>query len=261
MIKIYTLFSGSSGNCTLMSTGETNILIDAGVSCARILAALKNVGISPSEIDGILITHEHRDHILGAGAISRKYNIPLYASAETLEETVKITGDIYERNLRAVEPKKAFEIREFAVCPFSISHDAVNPFGYSVLYENKKYTVATDIGNITESLLKSVCKSDVILLEANHDVNMLKNGKYPYYLKKRILSNVGHLSNDNAAWLATQLAKWGTEKIALGHLSRENNTPETAYKSVFNMLSENGISVGNDVELFVAPPNEILEIN
>ena len=261
MIDFYTLFSSSSGNSSLITNGRTNILIDAGVSCSKINTALGEIGLSPNEIDAVLLTHEHRDHISGAGVISRKYNVPLYASEETLTETVKITGDVYDRNLRIVKPKEVFEIRDFAVCPFSIPHDAKNPMGFSIMCDNKKYTVATDIGNITETFLKSLCKSDCVLLESNHDVDMLKNGKYPYYLKKRILSNVGHLSNDNAAWVATQLAKWGTKNITLGHLSKENNTPEFAYECSFKMLTQNGASVGEDVVLKVAPPSGIHKIN
>lgn len=260
MIKFYTLFSSSSGNSTLISTGETNVLIDAGVSAARLTVALKEVGLSPNELDGILITHEHRDHISGVGALSRKYNIPLYSNTKTLEETVKIVGDVYDHNLIEVEPKKMFEIREFAVCPFSIAHDAVSPMGYSIFCDNKKYTVATDIGHITESLLKSICKSDAVLIESNHDVNMLKAGGYPYYLKKRILGDFGHLSNDKASWLATQLAKWGTKNIILGHLSKENNTYDAAYSSTYNMLTNNGIEVGKDVILKVASPNHTVEV-
>ena len=260
MIKFYTLFSSSSGNSTLISTGETNILIDAGVSASRLCTALKDVGISPNELDGILITHEHRDHIFGAGVMSRKYNIPLYSNAKTLSETVKIAGDVYEHNLREIEAKKFFDIREFSICPFSISHDGVSPMGYSVFYENRKLTVATDIGCITQSLLKSICKSDAVLLESNHDIKMLNNGSYPYYLKKRILSDVGHLSNEKASWLATQLAKWGTKNIILGHLSKENNTYDIAYDTTYNMLTNNGFEVGKDVNLKIALPNQTVEI-
>jgi phosphoribosyl 1,2-cyclic phosphodiesterase len=260
MIKFYTLFSSSSGNSSLLSTGETNILIDAGVSASKICASLKDVGILPNELDGILITHEHRDHILGAGALARKYNIPLYSNCKTLLETVKITGDVYEHNLREVEAKKFFDIRQFSICPFSISHDGVSPMGYSIFYDNKKYTVATDVGCITESLLKSVCKSDAVLLESNHDIKMLNNGKYPYYLKKRILGDYGHLSNDKASWLSTQLAKWGTKNIILGHLSKENNTYDIAYNTTYNMLKDNGIEVGKDVNLKIALPNQTVEI-
>lgn len=260
MIKFYTLFSSSSGNSTLLTTGETNILIDAGVSASKICASLKDIGISPHELDGILITHEHRDHITGAGAMSRKYNIPLYSHTKTLLETVKITGDVYDHNLREIEPKKFFDIREFSICPFSISHDAVSPMGYSIFFENQKFTVATDIGCITESLLKSICKSDAVLLESNHDIKMLNNGSYPYYLKKRILSDVGHLSNEKASWLATQLAKWGTKNIVLGHLSKENNTYDVAYDTTHNMLTNNGFEVGKDVNLKIALPNQTVEI-
>ena len=260
MIKFYTLYSSSSGNATLISTGETNVLVDAGVSMLRISTSLKEVGLYPNELDAILITHEHRDHICGAGALSRKYNIPLYSNEKTLKETVKIVGDVYEHNLKKVEAKKFFEIREFSICPFSISHDAISPMGYSIFYKNKKYTVATDIGHITDSLLKSLCKSDTVLLESNHDIKMLNEGNYPYHLKKRILSDTGHLSNDKASWLVTQLAKWGTKNIILGHLSKENNTYEKAYNASYSMLTSNGFKVNDDVNLKIALPNETVEV-
>lgn len=258
MIRFITLFSGSSGNSTLISGRETNILIDAGVSCAKICASLSELGISPNELDAVLITHEHSDHVNGVRVLSKKFNIPVYATEKTLG--AMNLYDVYAHNQRAVKSGERFEIREFEIFPFSIPHDAADPVGYSVLAENKRYTVATDLGHINERLLKCLCKSEVVLLESNHDVEMLKNGRYSYPLKKRILSDSGHLSNENAAWTATQLAMWGTGKIILGHLSNENNTPSLAYEASHSMLCKNGAQIGGDVILKVAPRSGILEI-
>ena len=262
MIRFITLFSGSSGNATLISGNDTNILIDAGVSCAKICSALSELGISPNEIDAILITHEHSDHICGVRVLSKKFNIPIFATEKTLDEMNKarVLHDIFPHNLRPIKSGESFEIREFEIFPFSIPHDAADPVGYSILAENKRYTVATDLGHINERLLKCLCKSEVVLLESNHDVEMLKNGRYAYPLKKRILSDFGHLSNENAAWTATQLAMWGTGKIILGHLSNENNTPSLAYEATHDMLAKNGAQIGGDVILKVAPRSGILEI-
>lgn len=258
MIRFITLFSGSSGNATLITGNDTNILIDAGVSCAKICDAVCQIGLSPKNLDAILITHEHSDHISGARVLSKKFNIPVYATEKTLD-AINLY-DVYEHNLRAVKPGEVFGIREFEIFPFSIPHDAADPVGYSVLAENKRYTVATDLGHINEKLLKCLYRSDTVLLESNHDVEMLKNGRYSYPLKKRILSALGHLSNDNAAWAATQLAMWGTCKIVLGHLSSENNTPSLAYEAAHDMLCKNGAQIGGDVILKVAPRSGILEI-
>lgn len=250
MIRFITLFSGSSGNSTLISGNDTNILIDAGVSCAKICSELSNVGISPDNIDAILITHEHTDHTSGARVLSKKFNIPVYGTEKTLDSMNLY--DVYQSNIRCISQGQVFGIREFEIFPFAIPHDAKNPVGYSVLADNKKYSIATDIGHINEKLLKCLYKSDTVLLEANHDVDMLKGGKYSYPLKKRILGDLGHLSNENAAWTATQLAKWGTKKIILGHLSNENNTPDLAYNCSYNMLTKNDADVGGDVILKVA---------
>ncbi len=260
MIRFFTLFSGSSGNCALVTAGTTNFLIDAGVSCARICTALKQLGIGPSELDGVLITHEHTDHISGAGVLSRKFNIPLYSSEKTLAQTYRLVGGVYEHNLRCIQPGVPFSLRDFDIYPFSIPHDAADPVGYSMASGGRRLTVATDLGHITDALLKGICKSDAAVIESNHDVEMLKKGKYPYFLKKRILGDLGHLSNEKAAWLATQLAKWGTQKIVLAHLSKENNLPGLAYQTTERMFVKNGIREGRDVLLKVAPRSDILEI-
>jgi len=260
MNKLTTLFSSSSGNCVLISDGSTNILVDAGVSSNRIIMALSDVNLDICEIDAILITHEHTDHIKGIGVLSRNYNIPVYANNKTMSATIMQIGDLHDRNIKIIESGKPFNIRDIEVFPFSIPHDAVAPMGYTVRTEYGIMSVATDTGQITGSMLNNMSKSDTVLIEANHDVQMLKCGKYPYPLKKRILSDLGHLSNDNAAWLATQLAIWGTKKIMLGHLSEHNNTEQKAFDAAKKLLEQNNIKVGSDVLLKVAQKNSICMI-
>ncbi len=260
MSKLTTLASSSSGNSVLISEANTNILVDAGISISRIVSALDEVNTDICEIDGILVTHEHTDHIKSVGMLSRKYNIPIYANAPTMEKIISQVGDTYDRNIRIIENGKKFEIRDFSITPFGIPHDAVSPVGYRFEGDSGIISIATDTGHITKSMLTNMAKSDCVLIEANHDVEMLKNGKYPYPLKKRILSENGHLSNDNAAWLSTQLAIWGTKKIVLGHLSEQNNTPEKAFDTAKAMLENNKIKVGSDVILKVASKNSVCQM-
>lgn len=257
MIKFATLFSSSSGNCTLISNDDTNILIDAGVSASKISKALSDINMDICEIDAIVVTHEHTDHIKGIGVLSRSNNIPVYANVLTMNSIANAVGGLHEHHKRIIESAKSFEIRSMSITPFSIPHDAVMPMGYTVDTGSCKVSVATDTGHITKSMLINMSQSEAVLIESNHDVDMLKNGKYPYMLKKRILSDDGHLSNDNAAWLATQLALWGTKKIILGHLSDKNNTPEKAYSAASKMLADNNIKVDSDVILKVASKNQI----
>ena len=257
MIRFATLFSSSSGNCTLISNDDTNILVDAGVSASKIDKALAEIGIDICELDGIVVTHEHIDHIRSIGVLSRGNNIPVYANGPTMDIIANTVGDLHEHNKRIIECSKSFEIRSMNITPFPIPHDATSPMGYTIDTGNCKVSVATDTGHITKSMLVNMSKSEAVLIEANHDVDMIKNGKYPYMLKKRILSDDGHLSNDNAAWLDTQLALWGTKKIILGHLSDKNNTPEKAYGAAVKKLEENDIKVNSDVILKVASKNQI----
>lgn len=260
MNRVTTLFSSSSGNSSLISDGNTNILVDAGVSSSRIIKALSDINMDICEIDAILVTHEHSDHIKGIGILSRNYNIPVYANSDTMSAMLCQIGDLYDRNIKVVECAKPFEIRDVVITPFAIPHDAVSPMGYCIKTTDGIVSVATDTGHITKSMLANMAKSDTVLIEANHDVDMLANGKYPYHLKKRILSDDGHLSNQNAAWLATQLAIWGTKKIILGHLSEHNNTEQKAYDTVKELLEKNNFKIGTDVLLKVASKNSICQL-
>lgn len=249
------LISGSSGNASLIKVKNTTILVDCGLSAKRLVDLLNKIDISPDSINALLITHEHSDHVTGAGIISRRFDIPIYATEKT--HNVLNIGPVKEHNIKIITPDTKFEIGDFAINPFNISHDAANPVGYSFDDGSLKYSVLTDTGIITDSILKAVSGSDYIMLEANHDVDMLMYGAYPFNLKKRIASDIGHMSNDYAAQVAVKLLESNSKNIMLSHLSNNNNTPEIAYKTVESVLLKHGAKIGSDVNLSVANRYEV----
>jgi len=252
MVRFCSLFSGSSGNCIFVSDEKTRILIDVGLSGVRIIEALNSIGESPSDISAILITHEHSDHTKGVGILSRKFNIPIYANNGTWGGMRRELGKLNPDNIKVFDTNIEFMVGDIGVKPFTIPHDAAEPVGYSFHIGNKKVTSATDIGHMNNTLLGELKNSDLLLLESNHDIEMLKVGPYPYYLKQRILSNHGHLCNEMAGKVVSYLAEQGTKRFVLGHLSKENNFPELAYQTSLNALVEKGIEVGREVTLEVA---------
>lgn len=250
MLSFLSLISGSSGNAAFISDGKTNLLIDCGMSGRRLKEALASIDVSTEDLSAILVTHEHTDHTKGVGVVARRYGIPVYATAGTLQ--CMDTGKIDPALLNTVTADTELEIGSIGIRPFTIPHDAAEPVGYSFFIDQKKYTLATDIGHINEYLMTQLQGSHMILLESNHDIDMLKTGSYPYYLKQRILGSRGHLSNDAASQIIPDLVKSGTEHIMLGHLSRENNLPEIAKLTSQNVLDACGIHAGTDVTLTVA---------
>ncbi|MDL2238284.1 MBL fold metallo-hydrolase [Christensenellaceae bacterium OttesenSCG-928-K19] len=250
-LRIAPLFSGSKGNCILVGTERANILIDAGYSCIRIETELKKVDASLADVNGILVTHEHTDHIAGVGVISRKYDIPVYANEQTWQAMANRTGEIAQKNIRIID-ENDFYIEDLCIQPYEISHDAACPFGYSVTSAGKKVSIMTDLGKVTEKIMQYVEGSNIVLLESNHDVEMLKCGPYPYQLKRRILSTQGHLSNDDAAQTALRLALSGVRGILLGHLSEHNNDYELARLTVCSFLEQNGVIAGRHVAVGMA---------
>ena len=250
-LSIAPLFSGSKGNCIFIGSKKANILVDAGYYCKRVEKELKKIDKEASEIDGILVTHEHSDHIAGVGVMSRKYDIPVYANEATWMAMVEKIGKVEQKNIRVID-EQDFYIKDICVQPYEISHDAARPFGYSLSSGGKKISVATDLGTMTPSIMERIKDSNIVLLESNHDVEMLKCGPYPYPLKRRILSSSGHLSNDDAAITAFELAVAGVRGILLGHLSEKNNFYELAYQTVINHLSQNGVTAGKHVAVGIA---------
>lgn len=260
MTKFLSLYSSSSGNSILISNDDTNILIDAGVSASKICASLDEAGISPREIDAIFVTHEHSDHISGIRVLAKKYNISVFALSSTMEYILRNAPDIPAGCPHIITASNVYDIRSMRIKAFVTPHDSTSSVGYVIESDGKRHAVATDTGSITKAMLSSLAGCEAVVIEANHDVDMLRCGPYPYALKKRILSDDGHLSNDRCAWLATQLAIWGTKRILLGHLSEQNNTPQKAFECVSKTLEDNGFKIGSDVILKVAPKDEICYI-
>ncbi len=246
------LYSGSSGNSIFIASKETKILVDAGLTGKSIISALENIGEQPQDLQGILITHEHSDHIKGAGILSRKFNLPIYANEKTWIAMEKSLGKIDPKHIKIID--KDFMVGDLDVSSFRVPHDAVACRGYTVSHGGKKISVATDMGVFTEEIKRNIMDSDLVLLESNHDVEMLKFGPYPYPLKCRVLSEVGHLSNVDAGKAILEIFGSGSKKIILGHLSGTNNVPELAFKTVENILLEKNLKLGKglDIELKLA---------
>lgn len=242
MFKFCSLKSGSSGNCYYIQSENVKILIDAGMNGKTTESLLKSVGFEAFGLDAILITHEHRDHISGAGVLSRRYDIPIFANSPTWNAMARQMGKISEKNRIQFVTNKEFAIGDITVLPYIKSHDAAEPVMFCLKHGGHKISVMTDLGYISKGVARSVMDSDILVLESNHDVDMLVNGGYPYYLKKRILSNIGHLSNETAGRFLVKMSKMRScGKVFLGHLSHNNNTPELAYSTVDTLLKENGI--------------------
>ena len=253
--------SGSNGNCVYAGSGDTHILFDAGMSGKRVQSSLRLINVDPEKINAIFITHEHRDHISGAGILSRRYNIPLYATKKTWAamDRETVLGPVARHNKKTVYYDNAYTVGEIVVKPFEISHDAAEPAGYSFFSGDYKVSIATDMGRATDNVKKQLYDSDVLLLESNHDLDMLKNGSYPWPLKKRILSDTGHLSNVGCGVLITEIMSKRLKYVYLGHLSDENNRPYIAMDTVTGILEANNIFPGKDLQLFLADRGQISE--
>lgn len=252
MFRFCSLFSGSNGNSLFVTDGETRILIDAGVSGIRIIRALDSIGEDPAGIDALLVTHEHRDHSSSVGIIERRLKIPVYATKGTWHVMRNMIGSVNEANVCYLTPGEEFNIGNITVRPFRIPHDATDPVGYSFMCKDKKMTIATDIGHMNMELLENIRNSSLLMLESNHDLEMLENGLYPYVLKRRIKSDHGHLCNSAAGETIALLAAEGVRKFVIGHLSGENNRPDIALSTVGACIEAIGLKPGIDVELYIA---------
>lgn len=252
MMKLVSLFSGSSGNASFLSCGNTKLLVDAGLSGKRVESALIEAGEDPSTLSAILITHEHSDHTASAGILARRFKVPVFATAGTWQAMQHIIGKLKPEQRCVIKAEEGFVIGELNVMPFAIPHDAAEPVGYSFLHGSRKVTIATDIGHMNETLLMHLHKSDIILLESNHDIDMLKAGSYPWPLKQRILSDHGHLCNELAGKTIAYLAENGTRCFLLGHLSQENNFPELAWQTVVNALADKQFHLDETLTVEVA---------
>lgn len=251
-MQICTLASSSSGNCAIVSHEGTHILIDAGISMRRIMKSLAELDLKPNDLSGILITHEHSDHIGGIKMMSKHYEIPIYASEGVAEALCAMLPETAEQ-IAFFKAGYEFELGYITVRSFLTPHDTPESVGYRLHGGSHSISFVTDLGCVTKEIMHAVTGADLAVIEANHDIDLLKNGTYPYFLKKRILANRGHLSNVDSGKLARELITSGTKRVILAHLSRENNTPGLAYDTVSSALEDAGAFMGSDFHLHVAP--------
>lgn len=250
MLTVHSIASGSEGNSLLVSAGGTHILVDAGISARRITAALLSLGLTPGDIAGVLVTHEHSDHTAGLATLTKQYRLPLYASGGTagaLCAKIPHAADV----LHLLPRQGVLTLGDVQVTVFPTSHDAAESIDFRFDCGGAALGVLTDTGCVTPEAEQALQGVDLLVLESNHDEDWLLSGPYPYYLKQRILGNRGHLSNDAAAALAQRMASAGTRQFVLAHLSRENNTPERARQTMARALA------GLDVSVTVAPRAEL----
>jgi phosphoribosyl 1,2-cyclic phosphodiesterase len=255
-MKICTLSSSSSGNCTLVSHGETHILVDAGISMRRTGYSLKSLDIDFPDLSGIIVTHEHSDHICGLKMISKYHKVPIYAPegvGDILAELVPEAAD----HILHIKSGVEIEINDISIKGFKTPHDTPESFGYRITAGGRSLVFATDLGHVSEEVLSVALGADFAVIEANHDTDMLWNGPYPYFLKKRVTAKHGHLSNADCSEFARLLVQSGTRHITLAHLSRTNNTPARALKAVKRTLLQSGAMPGKDVYVNVAPASDI----
>lgn len=253
-MRMASIASGSSGNSIYIGSDQTHILIDAGISNKRIECGLRELGIEADELSALLITHEHSDHIKGLKVFLKKHRIPVYASPGSLDEIRRMgLAEGFEKLLVPISPECRTRIGDLTIKPFRIDHDAREPFAYRVSTGGKAVAVATDLGHYDEEVVEHLRNLDAVLVEANHDIRMLEAGPYPYHLKRRILSDFGHLSNESAGKLLCRIFHQGLKKIFLGHLSSENNYPSLAYEAVkCELCLLTGLSSGGEIPIEVA---------
>ncbi|MDD6189539.1 MAG: MBL fold metallo-hydrolase [Clostridiales bacterium] len=254
-MQIQSFASGSGGNCALVSGGGKYILVDAGISLRRIKACLAQRGLNLCDISAVLLTHEHGDHVGALPMIEKYTDIPVITSGGTARNVMD-KGKVSGKNFIIIEAGAVMDVGGIAVRSFATSHDAAESLGYVFELGYEKIAAVTDLGRVTTEVRSAVSGATAVLLEANHDVDMLRAGSYPYQLQQRILGPCGHLSNEASGRFALELSEQGAKHILLAHLSKENNTPRLAYKTVADILINGGVEPGS-LRLNVAPPDEM----
>ena len=254
-MELRTLASGSSGNCTLLSHEGAHLLIDCGISCRRITTSLTACGVDPNSLSALLITHEHSDHIAGLATLTKKYSLPIYTSPGTARQLCYRMAGLDDL-LRPIAPGDSFDLAPFRVTTFPTSHDAAQPMGFTFQAGGRKAAFATDLGVVTPEVLSAVTGAHLLVCESNHDVDWVLSGPYPYVLKRRILGEQGHLSNEAGARLALSCIGQGAKTVLLAHLSAENNTPAHALMTAETILRAAGVDPLRDVTLAAAPRSE-----
>ena len=254
MMRYCSLFSGSSGNCTYVATKDGGVLIDTGVSAKRVEQALRERDVDPCSIRAVLVTHEHTDHVAGLRVLCKRYGWPVLASVGTLDALARSDRVTAQQRLYVVSADKPFCIGEITVTPFATPHDSSQSLGFRIDTVSRSMAVATDMGYMMPEVKERLRGCQLLHIESNHDPVMLRNGPYPYTTNMRILSDLGHLSNDACAAVLPELVQTGATRIALAHISQENNTPQLAESTAREALVAQGITVGSDCLLWAAQP-------
>jgi phosphoribosyl 1,2-cyclic phosphodiesterase len=242
-LRFNVLASGSTGNALLVHAEEKTLLIDAGLSAKKLDQLITEAAIQPGSIDGLLITHEHADHIKGLGAFARKHKLPVFANQATWNAMLPLIGDINETQQVIFQTGDTLDFGSLQVNSYPISHDAAEPVGYTFHFQNRKLGLATDLGYASKKVKETVFDSDMLILESNHDVELLRMGKYPWNIKRRILGDSGHLSNEAAGEVLVDILEGRTKNIFLAHLSLQHNMIDLARMTVTNVLRERGIDL------------------
>ncbi|MDF0479582.1 MBL fold metallo-hydrolase [Vagococcus sp. PNs007] len=258
--KVSILASGSSGNSLYIESDKKKLLVDAGLSGKKITSLLSEIDRSPADLDGILVTHEHKDHIHGVGVLSRKHGIDIYANEKTWSAMSTGIGTIKPEHKHIFELGKTKTFGDMDVESFGVSHDAAEPQFYSFQKDNKSFVVLTDTGYCSDRVKGTIQNANAYLMESNHDLNMLRMGNYPWSLKQRILGDMGHLSNEDGALVAGEVLGDKTKRIYLGHLSRENNLKELAHMTMEHSLRTQGLGVGHDFMVYDTDPDQATEL-
>ncbi len=256
MMKFNVLASGSTGNAVYIEAGSTKILVDAGIGIRQLQAAFKEMAVSLDELQAILVTHEHSDHIKGLASAVRKGNVPVYTSAGTWSKAQSLFREDEFVQARSIRSGSVFTLGEMVIEPFAISHDAEEPLGFCFYYQEDKLALATDLGYVNDRVREATRGAHTMIVESNHDLDMLRTGSYPWYLKRRILGDKGHLSNDSASEFLGDVITEETESIYLAHLSQENNKPELAAQTVSAGLRDRWNGVEEQVAIHLTSPRQ-----
>jgi phosphoribosyl 1,2-cyclic phosphodiesterase len=243
MVSVTVLASGSRGNCTLVCSSTTRLLIDAGLSCREVLRRLLLCGEEPGALDAVLVTHEHSDHVAGLRVLARRLKIPIYITGPTYQEYQRCARDSAGQRVSIDRSEyfcsgRSFQVGDIAVTPFTIPHDAIDPVGFTLCADGVKVGICTDLGYMPASVRDHLRGCHVLMIESNHDLELLRGGPYPWSVKQRVMSRVGHLSNDALADFLTTDYDGGAEFLILAHLSEQNNHPEIARVTAERALGE-----------------------
>ncbi|MGG0717546.1 MBL fold metallo-hydrolase [Robertmurraya massiliosenegalensis] len=253
-MRFSVLASGSTGNAVYVETEEHSFLVDAGLSGKQMEALFEQIGRDAGKLSGLLVTHEHSDHIKGVGVLARKYKLPIYANEKTWSAMDGLIGEIPTEQKFTFDMETVKSFGSLDIESFGVSHDAAEPMFYIFHHEGKKLVLVTDTGYVSDRMKGIISNADMFVFESNHDVQMLRMGRYPWNIKRRILSDVGHVSNEDAAIAMSDVIGDQTKRIYLAHLSLDNNMKDLAKMSVTQTLQSQGIIVGEQVDLFDTDP-------